>query len=160
MDTEENKPTVSEPVNFTPDEELIEFANDFSKKYQTLSPGEYFSSQKHYHIRYLEKLALKNGLFSKTGIRVGNSSGIIEMDKSIIMSEEITPDFIYFIIFWCVIQKQRQDLVLSDKWAVKYYLSTGRSKNNLMMGYLAIFINTATELNLIRLNLIKHRLGK
>jgi len=156
------KPVVS--YQFLPDSELLNFAKQFSDNYKKWSVGEYFSDYKKYHISYFERIKDKiTGKVLTTGARISNMSGIIELDKFIFKSKEYTPDFLFFIILWCVAcngQENKGDMKMADKLAVEYYLTTERSKKNLAFGYIKLFSKVATELNKERYELIAQMLGQ
>lgn len=157
-----NKALVS--YQFLPDSELLNFAKQFSDNYKKLSVGEYFSGDKKYHISYLARIKDKNtGKILTTGARISTMTGIIELDKFIFKSKEYTPDFLFFIILWCVAcnnQENKGDMKMADKMAVEYYLTTGRSKKNLALGYIKLFSKVTTDLNKERYELIEQMLGQ
>ena len=141
---------------FTPDKELIAFANEFSKMYKKVRVGEYCSSNNKYHIKYLARIKNKNtGKALATGARISNMTGIIELDKFIYKSKEYTPDFLFFIIIWCVVCRENKgNMKLSDKNAIKYYKTTKRSKRNIMKGFLKLFFTVPSLLNTERYKII------
>lgn len=132
------------PVNFklnkdfVPDPELLLFAKEFSDDYKILSPGDYFSNKINYKIVYSLRIhdPITNQI-SDTGMRVWGKhpSEVIELDKTIFDHKKFTPDFIFYSIIFCVIySEQNFDVHKADELAVKYYLTTGRSTKNLMIG--------------------------
>lgn len=143
---------------FLPDSELLDFAKEFSDNYKRLTVGNYFSSKKTYHIKYLTKVVDNiTGKQLTTGARISNDTGIIQFDKSLFKSKEYTSDFIFYIIIWCVScvnQSNKGDVKSADKNAIKYYLKTGRSKKNIAMGYVKLFSSVSTDLNKERIELI------
>ncbi len=91
----------------------------------------------------------KSDLFSprlKTSARASKYTGIIELDK-IAFNEGYTPDFIFFIILWCVAINYNNDPFMADSLTTKYYLETGRSKKNLALGYIKLFSISPTPTN-------------
>lgn len=140
---------------FIPEQELFDFAKQFSENYRTLTVGEYFSNDRKYQIKYLERIIDKNsGRKLNTGARISHTTGIIEIDKLIFESEQYTSDYLFFIILWCVVEKMKRNPRLSDKITVEYYLTTGRSKKNLLIGYAKLFSSVMTELNVDRYKLL------
>ena len=142
---------------FLPDSELLNFAKYFSDNYKELNVGEYFSENKKYQIKYLARIRDKSTLkVLNAGAIVSNMTGIIELDK-FIFSKGYTSDFLFFIIIWCVAcnsQENKGDMKMADKLAVEYYLTTGRSKKNLALGYVSFFSKVLTELNKERYEII------
>ena len=139
---------------FLPDSNLLRFAKQFSDNYKKAPVGEYFSYNEKYHIRYLKRIKDTN-----TGARISGVTGIIEIDKTIFKSKEYTPDFVFFIILWCVVCGEQKDIKLADKITIEYYLTTGRSRKNLALGYLKLFSKVLTELNRERWKLIAQQNG-
>ncbi len=121
---------------FIPDPDLLKFAKEFSDAYKILSPGYYSSNNKKYHIDYLPRIKdpITNKI-SDTGIRIWNKSGIIELDKTFFNHKKFTSDFIFYQILVCVIYNEHSfDIHKADELAVECYITTGRSKKNLMIG--------------------------
>ena len=143
---------------FLPDSELLDFAKEFSDNYKRLTVGNYFSSKKTYHIKYLTNVIDDiTGQKLITGARISNHTGIIQLDKSLLKSKEYTSDFIFYIIIWCIAcnnQSNKGDVKWADKYAINYYLTTGRSKKNIAMGYVKLFSSISTDLNKERIELI------
>lgn len=129
---------------FAPDEELLEFANFFSKDYRTLCVGDYFSNEKKYHIRYVDEIK------GETQVRVALSSGRIEFDRFKIISEDCNEDVIFFWIMWCVIQRKERDIMKSDLMTITYYLTTNRPLASVQQAFLNICI-TNQRFNLERI---------
>jgi hypothetical protein len=147
------------------DAELINFAKQFSDSYKNLKIGEYFSENSKYHIKYLPELMdvrIKAPL--AVGARIEIKTGIIELNRFIFKSKEYTPDFLFYIIIWCVVRNTiegRNDIRNADKMTVEYYLTTGRSIKNLAVGCLNLFsIADAPECNVERYKLIEQMLDK
>ena len=142
------------PTAFLPKAELLRFTKWFSENYKILSCGDYFSSHNNYHIKYVEKI-----IDTQTGARIARTSKTIEIDKSIFKNKEYTADFLFYIIILCVIMGDFKCIRSSDRLAVKYYLTTGRSNKNLKQGLIALFSDTPTELNIERYKLIEQMLN-
>lgn len=148
-------------ITFNPDEELIDFATSFSDNYPKLKVGLYQSRTQKYNIKYLPKLTdNKTGERVYTGARVvmdGGNTGLIHIDKSIFKNKKYTPDFVFFIILWCIVQHRFENLLLSDKITAEYYVKTKRSRNNCAIGFIELMSNRLTEENIKRIELIgKH----
>lgn len=118
-----------------PDAELLDFAERFADNYTTLECGIYVSDKDNYKIEYVSKIP-----DTKTGARVSNLTGVIQLDKTVYKSKEYSEDFIFYIILWCRIQfLYPTQYELSDLIALKYYLTTNRSKLNILKGYIRLF---------------------
>ena len=74
-------------------------------------------------------------------------------------NKEYTSDFVFFIIIWCASCYELENLAMADKAVIGYYLTTGRSKKNLMLGYIKLF-SSNIDLNKERLELIRKMLGE
>ncbi len=111
---------------FTPDSELVEFATWFSKNYPKLTSGNYHSEGKKYHIFYVEKPELFDYA------RVRHSDGCIEISQKYLHETLATPNFVFYTIIWCVAMLESDTLIEADYKALKYYCTTGRTKNLLL----------------------------
>ncbi|MFA7307630.1 MAG: hypothetical protein WC026_13260 [Hyphomicrobium sp.] len=140
--------------SFKPNEELLEFAKEFSDSYTKLRVGDYVSNAETYKIKYLSQIKDK-GVHNKTGARVSNSTGIIELDKKILKHKCITPDFVFLLILWCIARYESKYLfsseLVADETSLKYYLTTVRSKRNAIVGWVKLLSHAQTEQNKERL---------
>lgn len=143
--------------------ELLNFAKHFSNTYTTLSTGTYHSENNKYQIEFTEKF-----IDLITPVRVGNSSGKIEIARNIIMNEEYTPDFIFYMIIWSVIKfdltKIESDYEsayeLADEIATDFYLTTKRSPKNLLKGYIILLSITNLDSNKRRYKMVENIVKK
>lgn len=123
---------------FTPDKELLDFAESFSKIYKKSRGSFFISKNKKYQIRYLSRIPKTN-----TCVRIGTKTGIIEMDKTLLKAKAYTPDFVFFMVLWCIACKEQNgDFAKSDIETIKYYQTTDRSIKNIFLGYLHLFSKT------------------
>lgn len=147
---------------FNPDSELVDFATYFSDNYKTLEVGGYFSDVDNYEIRYLDRITdIGNGDYIESNARVCvgttdenlfNRNGIIELDKTKLSVSQITSDYVFFIILWCVCKSinSTESLFNIDELVVMYYLTTGRSNKNLSLGIIELFRSSPSSINLDR----------
>jgi hypothetical protein len=160
--TEKTHEVITTP--FVPDEELLNFATEFSNQYKSLGLGNYCSDNQQYKIKLNERNKdSKTGMVANSPFRIGVSSGIIEIDKFMSENENYTPDFLFFIILWCVACKRYTkslDFKPIDQMTTEYYLTTERSKNNLLKGYTQLLKNTEYIESLKRMEIIRNLLGE
>lgn len=139
---------------FTRNNELLELALEFSNNYKKNKVGDYYSSNRKYHIKYCKRLKDEfTGEPLTTAARVCNETGVIELDKELFKNQEYTSDFVFFIITWCVVRHALQDSNIkeADKISLEYYLTTKRSKRSIMQGWGKLLSTVPTELNMERL---------
>lgn len=125
---------------FKPSKELLEFAEQVSKKYKKLTPQTLVSEKGTYTINILPKII--NDLTKTeypTAFRVGLTSQTIQFSKR--QTKEVCANFIYFGILWCVccyeynnFHKQHSGNLSSierflhiDKLTAEQYQKSGRS---------------------------------
>lgn len=126
-------------MKFEPDNELQKFAYWFCVNYKELEPGTYTSEKYKYRIRYL------NDLFDGHDIvnRVSNTTGVIEFNRtSLLKHEELTYNFVYFAIVWCVIKFQTKYNDPSvDIIAIEWYLTTqyGQLRESIFIAIAKVF---------------------
>jgi hypothetical protein len=70
------------------------------------------------------------------------------------MKLEITKNYIYFLILWCVVQQKTDKLIESDILTLQYYLTTGRPVKDIIKGYANLFKENNNEVNHLRINAI------
>ncbi len=173
----------TETYTFNPDEELLTFADEFSKNWEKYSvelyskeskrkhlPHCYTSNNGKYKIDYFDKIidekaSIMNGLpvklneehkdyqeiEFKTNIRVGQQTGIIQISKSKLVEYETNSDYLFMMILWCTVEKDIKDAYKSDEIAFRYYLTTGRSIKNVLIGYINLFKASPSDLNVKRI---------
>lgn len=115
--------------DFTPSKELIDFATEYSKTYRDVE--RVISSCGNYKIIPLSDI-------TATGFigRVSNTTGIMQINRSYIYQEFITPDVIFFVILWFRVKSLKCSDLDADNMTLIYYLSTGRSFNDIKTFYL------------------------
>ena len=123
-------------------EEQIRFATHFSKNYKKLKVGTYISDCGRYFIEYSHRIP-----DTKTTARVSVQTGLIEFDKTQLRKKAYTSDFVFYLAIWCFSQFKLKDCFKADDFALKYYLSTRRSKSNLLIGYEQLLSTMLTEQN-------------
>lgn len=133
-------------IIFNPDVELVEFAKDFSDKYMKLNSGTYSSDGGKYRIDYLEKIRDKvTGNIIDTPARIGHKSRVIELDRESLMQWKDNSDFIFYLILWCIAKVECKECEDNDTYAdifvLGYYLTTGRSVKNMILGFLDLTNN-------------------
>lgn len=147
-------------LQFSPSEELVSFAKYFSDNWENLSCGQYKSDNGRYTIRYKEKLLdQKTNEELNTNVRVSHDSGIIEISKKRITELNTNKDYLFFIILWCIAQLHLKNYTESDIQTIQYYLTTGRSKMNLLNDYIGLFKTAPIELNRERMEKIINFIG-
>lgn len=133
-------------VIFNPDAELVEFAKDFSDKYRKISAGIYKSNGDKYTIDYLEQIRDKvTKSIVNTIARIGHNSKLIQLDRGKFMSYKENSDFVFFLILWCIAKVECQKCKYNDSYTdifvLGYYLTTGRSIKNMVLGFLDMIKN-------------------
>jgi len=116
-------------ITFEPDEELIAFANDFSKKFTYCPDGEYDSSIGSYKIIFQEDF--DNLLGHSTVIRIGNESTHINFRRKDIL--HYSSDFIFYLIIWlhCVNKNQetfQNNISCIDKFVMDICVRLGKNR--------------------------------
>jgi hypothetical protein len=109
--------------NFTPDEELIQLATDFSNNYKTIPVGDYFSSKKEscsgnraYQIRYVNSIIDHNGVDIFGNIAFGNIINgktliLIDLSRNHLLENQYSSDFVYNYIIDMVTIVFERDLL-------------------------------------------------
>lgn len=133
-------------IIFNPSEELVKFANDFSDNYRIFSSGTYESDDCNYRIDYLDKIRDKlTKAVVNTPARIGHNSKIIQLDRSKLVSSKENPDFVFFLILWCIAKVDFKNCKYNDSYTdifvLGYYLTTGRSLKNFILGFLNMVKN-------------------
>ncbi len=148
-------------IKFSPDAELLAFAESFSDHYKVLTAGEYVSDNRKYQITYFNRIRDQyTRRVINTGARVSQNTGIIHLDKFIFKNKAYNNDYIFYVIMWCVIEYQYKDIMLSDRIALQYYLSTGRSKQNILIAQGELFKTAPSNLNIKRAKIMSKILMK
>lgn len=147
-------------LQFSPSEELVSFAKCFSDNWENLSCGQYKSDNGRYTIRYKEKLLdQKTNEELNTNVRVSNDSGIIDISKKRIIELNTNKDYLFFIIIWCIAQRTLKNHTEADIQTIQYYLTTGRSKMNMINNSFELFKTAPSELNRERMEKIINFIG-
>ncbi len=86
---------------------------------------------------------------SYTGARTNTQTAEIEIDKTIFSNELYTKDFVFFIVLWCVAIYEIEaysgygnGFLEADLSTLHYYLKTGRSKKELIVGWSTLFLES------------------
>lgn len=140
-------------LKFEPSEELLDFADWFSKNWKILSEGEYTSYLGNYKIKY-HNFFPKDSCAGNTNFRVGVRSGVIEASKRRLEELDSENDFVFFMVIWCTIEFNVENNFKSDTIALEYYKKTGRSIKNIVQGYLRLFKDVNNSSNINRMNKI------
>jgi hypothetical protein len=173
VDDIEKRERELESIEFKPTEELVLFAEEFSKhitsdefsvyfeKYEVLL-NQYISNSKlktSHQIKYISKY---NNYTIKlvdseefNFARISHTTGVIEFPIKKIINESYSDNFFFYIVIWCVICKEIKNYSVSDKIALRYYLTTGKPKEDILIGYTKLFSESNNESNLERMNYIK-----
>lgn len=166
---------------FIPDEELLAFANQFSKLWRKLSAGDkipsVFSSDKGKYTVYLydklynklnydirdaeffpEQLDEQNTVpkESDTSAIINHTSLIIELSKSRLLKQDASENYIFFLILWLMVEKEIKKTINSDKITLDYYATTGREFETIIIGYIGMYKHlTPNSFILKRIKLVK-----
>lgn len=93
-------------TQYVPDQELIDFAKEFSKTYKSLNPPKIVpqilkSSKKRYLIKYFSGYITNwQGIPIGTDCRIGNTSGDMEFSQKRLCEKNMTRDYVFFITLW------------------------------------------------------------
>ncbi len=115
---------------FVPDEELIKFADTFSRHHKEFETGTYCSDNNTYCIQYLDKIPSK----VDPTARISTKTGIIQLDKGRL--SEHAEGFVFYVILWCIVENIILNRTDADILTMTYYVTTGRSKKEVLQGYL------------------------
>ena len=75
---------------FNPDEELLRFADEFSKKYKEISEGTYASKNGTYYIKYFDGKIKRGGSTIETPSRIHAQTGEMQFSKEKLLKEGVT----------------------------------------------------------------------
>lgn len=117
---------------FNPDDELVEFAKEFSDKYKSIKEGVYVSSNGNYTISYLDLIIdYKTLNVLNTTARISNIYKVIELNRLSLLNENYNSDYVFYIILWLVAKymfhKENKSDTHIDVLVLNYYATTGRS---------------------------------
>ncbi len=138
--------------SIVPDEELIEFADKFSRNFMLFSPGTYLSSNSKYKIIYSLDTEFVPaipmdvpGVFPKRkpyfSGRINMYKDIIEICKRDILESEMSVDGVFYLIVWLAMRRKCHDVFEADIKTMKWYLTTGRSVKKTVIDQIKIFKN-------------------
>lgn len=154
-------PPAETPEPLVPDKELIEFAEDFSKKYKDIAPGIYQSDSGKYTIEYLEHIT-DQGMSVLTNARVAVTNTIykIQLDKTKLADGEIPSDYVFAVIIWCWFRVERymhgrHGEFDTDKAVIDYFLCAGKPIDNIIKGWTYSLSLSPSELNAKRIEQFK-----
>lgn len=147
---------------FKPTKELIHFAIWFSESYKNLEPAIYKSKNDIYTIDYLKKDPSPNDVMSyeRRNFSVGQS-GVFILSKDKLPA--YSKNFVFYIVIWMAAHRGLfGKYAETDIPAVKYYLTTKRSKKDMILGFLQSIEHQLpiSKLNVDRLAEIKKMLSK
>lgn len=118
---------------FEPSEDLLELADTFSKNWEKLNYGAFCSNDKKYHIDYVKEIKYP----VETIARIGHTSKIINISKDDLISINATPNYVFFLILWCIVDLEIKNRLISDEITINYYKKTNRSIRDLYLGFIA-----------------------
>jgi hypothetical protein len=145
-------------LQFTPTQELIEFADRISKKFITLNPETFFSDNKNYQINIVMKApvdALERPAYKIGGVRL--TSGIMELEKHHFLTAkgyQYSPDFLFYIILFLACEKDVRNQVISERMTLEYYKTTGRPLLEILQGYTWMSSFTANAVFIQRFRIV------
>jgi hypothetical protein len=145
-----------------PDKELINFADEFSKKYTYVPAETYLSENQTYKIIYFEGLCqnINSKRITTTPARINKITGVIQLSKKQLLDKNITLNWVFYLIIWCVIRKNSKDDFEADRKTMKYYISTKKSIKDILIGYCIMFENADNEHNRDRFKLLTGKIKK
>ena len=118
---------------FEPNSELLGFAETFSTNWNLIGPGDYISpGEKRYHIKYVDKIST-DGVEIPQNIVI-EPSGMIIISKAKLEALETNPDYLFYKIIWCIIEKDIQFYPDSDIHAMDFCMKAGCNIKNIMYG--------------------------
>lgn len=133
--------------SLVPNQELIDFADDFSKAFKIFPAGTYNSRFNNYEILYHERNEKQSDFIAA---RVSNISGIIGLYKHDLISHNFTVDGVFYLIIWCWFRQHVNSEMDADRYAIKWYLATNRPMVNMIWDQMALFRAKPTTLNIER----------
>ncbi len=150
---------------FTPDSDLLKFAEWFSNNHKLISAGMYYSHDKKYSIDYIER---KDETVGKRNFAIGHTT------KSMIFTKEALNDYsgnyIFYIVLWLAYfgtligkepSSENKRIFITDKAVLDYYLTCGRSIINIMVDFIQSVSQKLpiSELNIGRIESYKNKLS-
>ena len=138
------------------DAELLKFATEFSDNFRIFHCGDYVSDKNNYHITYSDELINSQ---SQTWARSARlNTKIIELcRKDFIEDENITKNFVFFMILWCYAIKHVEINKVTDRYTCEFYITTKRDCGDIIYGLEKLFALTNTKENKERLKENKER---
>jgi len=124
-------------LEFTPSQELVDFAVEISNKFIGLSPKSYYSANKNYQIDIIMKAERnENDPLFKIA-RVGHTSGRIELEKHYFLQKNnyYSKNFMFYLIIWCACERNTRNQIESEFLTFQYYEKTGRTVQDILDGY-------------------------
>ena len=120
LKNDENAEKISLAYTFDIDKEQIEFFDEISKK--QLKLGCLRSKNLKHKVEVKE-------LNISTPMRVGKSTGSIQINLPIVKERKINSDQLFFMLVWCSVEYHLDNLKASDQIAIEYYHSIGKPLN-------------------------------
>ena len=145
---------MKEDITFTPSESLLELADRFSKEFKTTKEEIFKSNDGNYYLHYSDLKERHTGQLVKSYARVGMKSGKIELNRRLLIdNDKINPDFIFYIVLWCVAHRSITNHYKCDEVTLKYYKTTSRSPKDVLIGWLEQA--KVTEVSFIKERILK-----
>lgn len=118
----------ADSVNF-PDE-FLEFAGVFAVSYKTLDVPMIITDKSGFEIFYRKSFV--GDSFLQTPCRIYRETGTIEFNKSVLVKEDFSSDFVYFLCLWCYAQVLLKDHYASDMAAMRYMITEKKLTKELL----------------------------
>jgi len=135
-------------VRYTPDEEILLFADSFAKTHNQLSEGEYQSLSG----KYIILLREIDPPIEPRNFAVGNKEHKMFFSKDKLNS--FSENYIFYMVLWLNCHSNMfGQYENTDKLVLEYYVTTGRSKRDILVGVTeAVSQNKGdTQMNMERL---------
>lgn len=116
------------------DKEFLKFAKEITKIHAPLKDGFYVSKNSNYCVKIG---APDNDSFNTfKGARVSRETGLIQLDNTFIQNENVSANFIYFLMIWCYISRlmPHEDISYVDSYAYAYTRKEGGTTGEILRG--------------------------
>lgn len=141
-------------LSYTPTQELIEFADDFSKNCKSYGTGTYLSKDKTYTLEFKHKLENYPNSLAKTRIK----DGLFQLAKDFLIEHDLHPDLVFYTIIWMDAMWQHEDTAKADMVATQYILTTNKSYKDILKGMAVVFMQSGSSSNQERFKQIFNKL--
>ncbi len=139
-------------------QELIDFADEFSKKYKILDEGTYKSKNDSIELRYVNQIKSIFGEIYKTPARVNSVTGVIEISKQQVFRQGVTENTVFYWILWCYVISRinkDSDYIKADVETIIIYKKTGRPLRDIPIGYGLMIKDNPEVLTSLKKRLLK-----